>query len=181
MKRPTKADLEKLESLLLAGYSKTDIAKALDTTRPTIDRWIGRCDPEVVARAKEERGGSWAKISRKTRMPELTPRDHQVSRYVFPVELDPLNELTKLNKQAWAIYNTAEKNEEKIKALAEIRQQVQTAMSVVKQIYDMKAAKEFMALVLEEVNKADPEVATRIRQRLQDFIAGGATAGKATG
>jgi Trp operon repressor len=177
MRGPTKAQLEQIEQLLLAGHSKTEIAEALGTTRPTIDRWIGRCDPEIIAQAKEARGGSWAKIAR-PKMPALTPRDYQASHYVFPIEIDPLNELVKLNKEAWNLYNslTAGENisgpdsERATRVLAEIRQQVQTAVNTIKQIYDMEVAKKFLQIVLEEVKQTDPGTYARIRQRFESYI-----------
>ncbi len=174
MKGPTKTQLEQLEHLLLAGYSKSEIAKALETTRPTIDRWIERCDPRVIAEAKEARGGSWHKVAHKKglpEMPELTPRDLEAAHYVFPVQIDPLVELQKLNTRTWEVYRRAENDRDKINALGEIRQQVQATLHVVKQIYDMEVAKKFMALVLEEVNQADPATGARIKQRLQALLA----------
>ena len=178
MRGPTKAQLEQIEQLLLAGYSKAEIAKALQITRPTLDKWIGRCDPEIIAQAKNARGGSWARIAR-PKMPDLTPRDYQVSHYVFPIEIDPLNELTKLNKEAWNLYNrltsgketSGPDNERATRVLAEIRQQVQTAVNTMKQIYDMEVAKKFLQIVLEEVKQTDPGTYARIRQRFESYIA----------
>lgn len=170
MKRPNKIDIDILETRLLQGYSKSDIARELGITRPTLDNWIKKCDPKVIDRALEMRGGTWRGVKRNPNSPELSTADFMASNSLFDNQINPLKELAMANAEIWNIYNSSKKEIDKTRALTELRHQVKAMADLVRQIYDMNTVKQFMQIVVEEVDRVDSDTATRIRDRLRNLI-----------
>jgi len=148
MPDPTpKIDKVKLSQLLRAGKTQTECARYFGCSQASISSAIKRLSAMVV-RASLERGH--------TTMDKV---------------LDATTEIKKINRHANEILNEAREKGDPataLRALAEIRQQLDLQLRILSTLYDLKKVAEFQAQVLDVITEAAPQLKKEIIERLQE-------------
>jgi predicted DNA-binding protein (UPF0251 family) len=88
---------------------------------------------------------------------------------VINQKLDTIAQLVKINKQANDLLDQIEDDDGlKLKAMAEIRNQLKLQFEIYQTLYSLKAAQEFQEAVLEAIAEVEPDVRNRIIQKLNE-------------
>ncbi len=84
-------------------------------------------------------------------------------------KLDAIEQLKKINTEANKILDELEQNSTiKLKAMAEIRQQLALQLEIFQTLYSLQAAEEFQKAVLETIAEVSPDVRRKIINRLNE-------------
>jgi hypothetical protein len=113
-------------------------------------------NPQRAAKVSDESFDAVERLKRihKSAMDMLEQLEGVQSGKVAPEELAPL------------LSGKTSVAEAQIKVLAEIRKQLDLAHGIFKSLYDMRQVQKFQAVVIEELQRADPVIAKRIIDRL---------------
>ena len=145
MSKP-KIDRVKLSQMLRSGKPQKEIAHFFGVT------------PGAVSKAKSELNISVVKSV------ALESAHRVVSK-----NLDAIAQLQKINSEANRLLDELEQTPDlKLRAMAEIRNQLKLQLDIFQCLYDMKAVQEFQTEVLSAIAEEKPNVRDRIIQRLNE-------------
>ncbi|MDI6872526.1 MAG: HTH domain-containing protein [Bacillota bacterium] len=142
--------LAKLQDLLKETDNKSELARRLGVSRPTL---YG-----LLKELKEKGTAIVAK------------RDAAAAARVVDRQINIVDQLRNANDEAWKIVRELAKDDPstKVRALAEIRQQLELQAKLIQMLYDANTIREFQEEVLAVIGEAAPDVRDKIIARLKE-------------
>lgn len=141
-------DRVKLNQMLTSGKSQREIAQVFGVTEGAISKAKKELNLSVMKNVSLERA-------------------HQV----VDRNLNAVDQLLNINRKANTLLELAIKAEDHdttLKAMREIRGQLELQLEIFKTLYDLEAVAEFQREVLTAIGEADKDVRERIVQRLKE-------------
>jgi Zn-dependent peptidase ImmA (M78 family) len=149
------AVLAKLQSLLKDTENKAELARRLGVSRPTLYALLKELGEKGTAVVAKHDSAAAAKV---------------VSR-----QIDIVDQLQKANQKIWAMINGSGKKGEaaidpgvKVRALGEVRQQLELQAKLIQMLYDANTIREFQEEVLAVIQEVAPDVRDTIIARLKE-------------
>lgn len=161
---------DQVREMLAEGESKRAIARTLGISGTTVNK-IQRRLAAAGSAALVTRG-------RLSKQPTAMQAERMISR-----QLDVTDQLARANDKAWdlivrleaALIGDERADVERYNALArllaEVRGQAEATGRLVQMMYDIREVAEWQRMVVDEIEKEAPEVASRIRKRIADRAA----------
>jgi hypothetical protein len=184
MATQAKIDFDKLNRLVMQGKTTTEIAKLFSCTPGAVSQAKKKLKISVVKNVALENAhkvvdknldavAQLQTINQKANqmLEELTGEDKIIDRIVKAVE-DALTYEGDPAKQAAYIRRIVKRISQDrflaLKAMGEIRGQLNLQLDIFKALYDMQAVAEFQKEVLTAIGEVEPDVRSRIIERLKE-------------
>ena len=141
-----KIDKVKLSQMLRSGKAQREIAQVFGVTESAISKAKKELNLNVVKNVVLENA-------------------HRV----VDKNLNAIDQLYKINEAANKLLDELEQKPDlKLRAMAEIRNQLRLQLDIFQSLYDMKAVQEFQDEVLTAIGDASPDVRDKIIRRLNE-------------